>query len=199
MQCPWIRPVSITLAAALAFAAVRAAAEPPAPGGSKSKEATVGIGVGGRGAYPRIFFVIPDMPAGRSGKIHKNDLIIAIGQGNETPVSTEHMNGGDAGKLIRGPKGTVVTLKVVPEGKQLADASTVSLTRGAFAELSRFGDGKFLKAGTKAPSLKARSLITGGPDFELKESGDRVVVLCFWGEWLEGSIEPIDLAQRLVD
>jgi len=106
---------------------------------------------------------------------------------------------GDVVKLIRGPKGTVVTLKMLPAGKGMADAISVSLTRGAFAELSRFGDGNFPAAGTPAPRLKARSLIPGGSDFELRESGDQIVVLLFWAEWLAGSTEPIDSAQQMMD
>jgi hypothetical protein len=146
-----------------------------------------------------VAFVVPDTPADRSGKIHRDDLIIAIGQGKEPPVTTESMPLADAAKLIRGPKGTVVTLKILPDGKQMSDAISVALTRGAFAELSRFGDGKFPAPGTKSPRLKSRSLVPGGPDYELKESDDQIVVLMFWAEWLAGSTEPIDLAQRLMD
>jgi hypothetical protein len=202
MQCLWIRHVALTVVAVLLSAPLRAGAEPPAPStpaGPKKQDATVGIGLSSTGLYPMVAYVVPDTPAGRSGKIHRNDLVIAIGQGTEAPVTSERMPLGDAAKLIRGPKGTVVTLKILPDGKQVADAISVSLTRGAFAELSRFGDGKFPAPGTKSPSLKARSLVPGGSDFELTESDDQIVVLMFWAEWLADSTEPIDLAQRLMD
>ena len=44
-------------------------------------------------------------------------------------VSTERMPIAEAVKLIRGPKGTVVTLKIIHEGQLLKDATAVPLTR----------------------------------------------------------------------
>ena len=133
---PRLRPLATAFVAVLFSAALGAAADPhirDAAKDPKNKETTVGIGVAtGQGLYPLVVFVIPDTPAGRSGKIHPRDLVVAIGQDDQTPVSTEHMSGGEAGNRIRGPKGTVVTLKVIHEGQLIKDATTVRLTRGAF-------------------------------------------------------------------
>jgi len=165
----------------------------------RKDNALIGVALASSASFPIVVFVVPDTPADRSEKIHRNDLVIAIGQGKEKPVSTEHMPLADAMKLIRGPKGTVVTLKVLPEGKATTDAITVSLTRGAFADQSRFGDGKYPAPGATVPRLKAQSLIPGSPDFELKETGDQIVVLLFWAEWRPDSLEPTRMAQRLLD
>ena len=200
---PRLRHFATTCVALLFCGALGAAADPPGRDVAKDpkkKAATIGIGLAaGQGLYPRINHVTPDTPAGRSGKIRPNDLVIAVGQGDQTPVSTERMPIAEAVKLIRGPEGTVVTLKILHEGQLLRDATAVSLTRGAFEGQGRFGDGKFLAPGTPSPGLKARSLIRGEPDLDLKPSKDEFVVLIFWGEWLAASTDPFEWAQRTMD
>lgn len=53
-------------------------------------------------------------PAKRSGKINENDRIVAVAQSNAEPVDVEGMTLDKIVELIRGPKGTQVTLTVLP-------------------------------------------------------------------------------------
>ena len=60
-------------------------------------------------------------PAEMSGRIHPGDKIIEVGQGNGNPVDVVDMKLRDVVKKIRGDKGTVVKLTIIP-----ADASDPS-------------------------------------------------------------------------
>ena len=65
--------------------------------------------------YTKIFEIVPGGPAERSGKLHPNDYIIAVGQGTEgelTDVIGWRID--DVVKLIKGPKGTTVRLQIIP-------------------------------------------------------------------------------------
>jgi carboxyl-terminal processing protease len=53
-------------------------------------------------------------PAKKSGRIHENDRIVAVAQSNAEPVEVEGMLLDQIVEMIRGPKGTQVTLTVLP-------------------------------------------------------------------------------------
>ncbi len=61
--------------------------------------------------------VVPGGAASKDGRLKANDKIIAVAPGDGKFVDVVDMKLRDAVKLIRGPKGTKVELKVVPAGK----------------------------------------------------------------------------------
>ncbi|HEY3861742.1 MAG TPA: carboxy terminal-processing peptidase [Verrucomicrobiae bacterium] len=61
-------------------------------------------------------------PAKKSGKIHQDDRIVAVAQSNAEPVEVEGMTLDQIVEMIRGPKGSQVTLTVIPG--DAPDAST---------------------------------------------------------------------------
>lgn len=76
-------------------------------------------GIGARlvldGDYTKIFEVLPGGPAEKSGKLHVNDLIIGVGQGEDGEiVDVVGWRLDDVVKLIKGPKGTTVRLQLLP-------------------------------------------------------------------------------------
>ena len=71
--------------------------------------------------------VVPGGAASKDGRLKSNDKIIAVAQGDGKYVDVVDMRLRDAVKLIRGPKGTKVELKVVPAGK--LEPVVYSLTR----------------------------------------------------------------------
>jgi hypothetical protein len=166
---------------------------------ARNASARVGVALISEGKQILVHFVVPETPAARSGKIHRRDRLISVAQGDGRPVAAKGVSLADAAALIRGPKGTVVTLSLVPEGKEDKDAITVPLTRGEFDELSHFGDGRFPTAGTEAPELKAESLLPGGPDYKLPPKPGHVVVVLFWAGWYPLSISQIETLQKLRD
>jgi carboxyl-terminal processing protease len=81
--------------------------------------------------YTKVFEVIPGGPAEKSNKIHVNDLIIGVAQGDEGEmVDVIGWRVDDVVKLIKGPKGTVVRLQILPALTGIGGASeTIRLVR----------------------------------------------------------------------
>jgi carboxyl-terminal processing protease len=62
----------------------------------------------------KIVRIIPGGPAERDGRLKAGDKIIAVGQGNEEPVSILHWPLYKAVRLIRGEEDTKVVLTIIP-------------------------------------------------------------------------------------
>lgn len=62
----------------------------------------------------KISSVIKGGPADQDGRLQKNDKIIGVGQGDEEMVDIMYWPLYKSVRLIRGPKGTTVVLKVIP-------------------------------------------------------------------------------------
>ncbi len=80
--------------------------------------------------YCKIRELLPGGPAARSGLFKPGDRILAVAQGRGEPVDITSMPLTRAVELIRGPKGSTVSLTILPAGA--ADGSptkTISLVR----------------------------------------------------------------------
>jgi carboxyl-terminal processing protease len=76
--------------------------------------------------YIEIVEIVPGGAAWRQGDLDQGDLILSISSGRQEPVDVVNMRIDEAVKMIRGPKGTVVTLRVrKPTGLE----ETVAITR----------------------------------------------------------------------
>lgn len=64
--------------------------------------------------YTKVVEVIPGGPAEKSNQVHVNDRIIAVGQGDGEMVDVIGWRIDDVVKLIKGPKGTKVKLRILP-------------------------------------------------------------------------------------
>lgn len=64
------------------------------------------------GIYIKVEDVIPGSPSWKSKQIHKDDLILKVGQGKKEAVDVVNLGVQEAVKLIRGKKGTEVRLTV---------------------------------------------------------------------------------------
>lgn len=70
--------------------------------------------------YIKVVSVVPGSPAARTGNIHAEDIILKVGEKDKEPVDITFADVRDAVKLIRGKKGTEVTLSIKkPGGAQL--------------------------------------------------------------------------------
>ncbi len=73
-------------------------------------------GIGARltteGDFVKIVNIVPGGPAWRQGDLEQNDLILKVAQEGEDPVDITGWSLDDVVSLIRGPKGTIVTLTV---------------------------------------------------------------------------------------
>jgi carboxyl-terminal processing protease len=79
--------------------------------------------------YCTIRRLLPGGPAEKSGKVHANDRIVAVSQGDQPSVDLVEMNLSKAVQLIRGPRGTEVHLTIVPAGADPSDRVMLTLVR----------------------------------------------------------------------
>ncbi|MGE0338236.1 MAG: carboxy terminal-processing peptidase, partial [Gammaproteobacteria bacterium] len=126
--------------------------------------------------YTLVREVVPGGPASKSGKLRANDRIVGIGQGAKGElVDVIGWRLDDVVDLIRGPKGSVVTLQVLPKGAS-PDATTrlIQLTRNTIQLDEQAAQRKVLEV----PSGDARIRIgvieipTFYMDFEARMRGD---------------------------
>jgi carboxyl-terminal processing protease len=73
--------------------------------------------------------LVPGGPAARSGLLKPGDRIVAVAQAGKPPVDIVNMPLMRAVQLIRGPKGTTVTLTLIPAGPAGAATKTAALVR----------------------------------------------------------------------
>jgi carboxyl-terminal processing protease len=80
--------------------------------------------------YCTISDLVPGGPAARSGQLKPGDRVIAVAQAGKSPVDVVNLPLTHVVELIRGPKGSVVRLTIIPAGA--ADESvhkTITLVR----------------------------------------------------------------------
>jgi carboxyl-terminal processing protease len=81
--------------------------------------------------YTKVVRIIPGGPAEKSDLLHTNDRIAGVGQGDEEIVDIIGWRLDDVVDLIRGPKDTVVRLRIIPAGAASeAETKVISITRG---------------------------------------------------------------------
>lgn len=79
--------------------------------------------------FCKIRELVPGGPAALSGKLHDGDRIVAVNQPGKAPVDLIDMPLSQAVDLIRGPKGTDVTLTIIPAGASEDVRKTVTVQR----------------------------------------------------------------------
>ena len=67
--------------------------------------------------YVKVVRIIPGGPADQDGQLHAGDRIVAVAQDKEKPVDVIDMPLRKVVRMIRGPKGTTVHLRIIEAGK----------------------------------------------------------------------------------
>ncbi|MDR2371894.1 MAG: carboxy terminal-processing peptidase [Puniceicoccales bacterium] len=88
--------------------------------------------------------LVPGSPAAHSRNIQIGDRIIAIAQENEEPVDVSGMLLGKIPKLLRGKKGTKVSLTIQPTG-DISEQKTVTLVRDEIEVMESRASAKFFR------------------------------------------------------
>jgi carboxyl-terminal processing protease len=90
----------------------------------------IGASLESEDGYCKIRELLPGGPAARSGLLKPGDRIVAVAQAGKEPVDIVNMPLSHTVELIRGPKGSTVTLTVIPAGGATGAATkTASLVR----------------------------------------------------------------------
>lgn len=89
----------------------------------------IGAELSSEDGYCSIRRLIAGGPAEKSKKMKEKDRIVAVAQSNQPPVDVVDMSLNKAVQLIRGPKGTEVTLTIVPAGESTSTRKTLTLVR----------------------------------------------------------------------
>jgi carboxyl-terminal processing protease len=104
----------------------------------------IGALLGERDHYIVVQELVPGGAAWTQGKLAAGDLIISVAQAGKAPVDATDMPIDKVVEMIRGPKGTVVTLTVKkPEG----DIRTIAITRDVVRIEGTYARGAVLELG----------------------------------------------------
>ncbi len=94
--------------------------------------------------------LVPGGASWRQGKLEAGDLILAVTPENGKPIDITDMSLDRVVSLIRGPKGTVVTLRVQKPDRRIEE---IAITRDVVIVEASYARGAVIKAGADAPSL----------------------------------------------
>ncbi|MGE0589628.1 MAG: carboxy terminal-processing peptidase [Cyclobacteriaceae bacterium] len=126
--------------------------------------------------FTKVFEVLPGGPAEKSGKIHANDLITAVGQGDDGEmVDVVGWRVDEVVKLIKGPKGTTVRLQILPaETGVNGPSQEVVLVREKIKLEDQAAKKNIInyKSGDQNMKLGVISLPTFYMDFDAYQKGD---------------------------
>ncbi len=124
--------------------------------------------------YTVVRRVIPGGPADLNGQLATDDRITGVAQGEESVVDVVGWRLGNVVELIRGPKGTVVKLEVLPKGNPLDGASKIiTLVRNKIRLEEQAAQSELLEAKTDYGvfNIAVIDVPTFYTDFEGRERG----------------------------
>ena len=107
--------------------------------------------------------IVPGGAAAKDGRLKANDKIIAVAQGDGKYVDIVDMKLREAVRLIRGPKGTKVELKIVPPGK--LEPVVYAMTRQQIEIKSQAARYEMIEDGKKADGKPYRIGVIDLPSF----------------------------------
>jgi carboxyl-terminal processing protease len=105
----------------------------------------IGAQLGNDEGNIKITSVLPGGPAHKSGEVETGDIVVRVGQGNDTPVELSGFTVEDAVKIIRGKKGTEVKLTL---RKKDGSLKTVSLIRDKIVQDETYVRSAIIDQGT---------------------------------------------------
>lgn len=120
--------------------------------------------------YTTIVELTPGGAADRDGRLKSKDRVVGVGQGNSGEiVDTVDMNLNEVVKLIRGKRGTVVRLKVVPVGETAPKVYDISRDKIELKDAEARGE--VIEHGKKADGSTYRVGVISLPSFYMDMAG----------------------------
>ena len=122
--------------------------------------------------YTTIMELTPGGAADRDGRLKKKDRVIGVGQGTDGEiVDVVDMNINEVVKLIRGKRGTIVRLKVIPVGETAP--KIYDITRAKIELKDAEARGEVIEEGRKADGSPWRIGVINLPSFYMDMDGAR--------------------------
>jgi carboxyl-terminal processing protease len=149
------------------------------PGSLENFEIQMRLNLEGIGAalqstdgYTVVSKVIPGGAADKDGRLKPEDKVIGVGQDGEGEiVDVVDMKLNDVVKLIRGKRGTVVRLKVIPASQ--TDPKTYAITRAQIELVDSEARSEIVETGQKADGTPFKVGVIDLPSFYMDMSGAR--------------------------
>ncbi|MCC7411720.1 MAG: carboxy terminal-processing peptidase [Gammaproteobacteria bacterium] len=137
----------------------------------------IGAVLQGEEEYTLVRQVVPGGPADKSGRLHADDRIVGVGQGDSGEIAdVVGWRLDDVVDLIRGPKGTTVRLQVLPKSSgPEGPTKVVAITRNKIELEEQAAQKKTIdvQIGPSKVHLGVIELPTFYLDFEARAAGDK--------------------------
>ena len=132
----------------------------------------IGASLKGEDGYTTVAELVPGGAADKDGRLQKKDRVVGVGQGAEGEiVDVVDMNLNEVVKLIRGKRGTIVRLKVIPVGQTAP--KIYDITRAKIELKDSEARGEVIEEGRKADGSPFRIGVINLPSFYMDMAGAR--------------------------
>jgi carboxyl-terminal processing protease len=132
----------------------------------------IGASLKSEDGYTTVAEIVPGGAADRDGRLTKKDRVIGVGQGTEGDiVDVVDMNLNEVVKLIRGKRGTIVRLKVIPVGQTAP--KEYDITRAKIELKDSEARGELIETGHKPDGTPWRIGYINLPSFYMDMAGAR--------------------------
>jgi len=132
----------------------------------------IGASLKAEDGYTTVAELVPGGAADKDGRLQKKDRVVGVGQGSEgNIVDVVDMNLNEVVKLIRGKRGTIVRLKVIPVGQTAP--KVYDITRAKIELKDSEARGEVIEEGRKADGSPFRIGVINLPSFYMDMAGAR--------------------------
>jgi carboxyl-terminal processing protease len=132
----------------------------------------IGASLKSEDGYTTVAELVPGGAADRDGRLTKKDRVIGVGQGTDGEiVDVVDMNLNEVVKLIRGKRGTIVRLKVIPVGQTAP--KEYDITRAKIELKDSEARGEVIEEGKKPDGTPYRIGVINLPSFYMDMAGAR--------------------------
>ena len=132
----------------------------------------IGASLKGEDGYTTVAEIVPGGAADKDGRLKKKDRIVGVGQGAEGEmVDVVDMNLNNVVKLIRGKRGTIVRLKVIPVGQTVP--TVYDIVRAKIELNDSAARGEIIEEGMKPDGSPYRIGVINLPSFYMDMAAAR--------------------------
>ena len=134
----------------------------------------IGAELGTEDEYTVVQGLVKGGPAQKGGELQRGDRIVAVSQSQQPFVDIIGRRTDDVVQLIRGPKGSLVRLKVIPTGKTEEDVRVIEIVRESVSLVDQSASKSLLTMSRDGRERRIGVVVvpTFYADFRAMEQGD---------------------------